>query len=42
MENLEGKLLAKVAFKEKEGETIRAGDRPVPWKVLCAVNNGLY
>lgn len=42
MENLEGKLLANVAFKGKEGETIRAGDRPVSWKVLCVVNNGSY
>jgi len=42
MENMEGKLLANVAFKGKEGETIRGGDRPVSWKVVCAVNNGLY
>lgn len=41
MENLEGKLLVNVAFKGKERETIRAGDRPVSWKV-CAVNNGSY
>lgn len=42
MENLEEKLLANVAFKGKEGEMIRAGDRPVSWKVLCVVNNGSY
>lgn len=29
MENLKGKLLANVAFKGKEGQIMRAGDRPV-------------
>lgn len=42
MENLKGKLLANVAFKGKEGETIRTGDRPVFWRVLHVVNNGSY
>lgn len=42
MENLKGKLLANVAFKGKEGEAIKTGDRPVSWRVLCVVNNGSY
>lgn len=42
VENSKGKLLANVVFKGKEGETIRTGDRPLSWRVLFVVNNGLY